>query len=353
MTALAAQLAFEITQDGPITVAQFMQRALFDPELGYYATRPALGAEGDFITAPEASQMFGELLGLWCAHEWTVLGAPTKAHLIELGPGRGALISDLWRAGRVMEDFRAAIDLHLVEPSLPLRRLQAQALANVGAVGQWPDSLADVAAGPTLLIANEVLDCLPIRQFVHSPEGWRERLVGAADGALGFGLSEPLPDTTRAAGVPGGFLREIAVGLEGFLDPIAARLRTAPGRALLLDYGYVTPEGGDTLQALRGHEKVHPLDAPGMGDLTAQVDFAAVAETATGLGLEVAGPLEQGHFLQALGIAQRAAALVQRHPDRQDRIGRELNRLVAPDQMGVLFKAICLSSPGLPPPAGF
>jgi NADH dehydrogenase [ubiquinone] 1 alpha subcomplex assembly factor 7 len=214
------------------------------------------------------------------------------------------------------------------------------------------DHLEEAPKGPSLIIANEVLDCLPIRQFIATPQGWCERLIGARDGELGFGLSHPLP-TDPPTDVPEGFLREVAVGLEPFLAPIAARLHAFSGRALLFDYGYAEPEGADTLQALRDHQKLSPLEAPGESDLTAQVDFAAVAETAQSLGLQVHGPLPQGAFLQALGINQRAAALAQKHPDRQDRLGRELNRLIAPDQMGALFKAICLSSPGLPAPAGF
>ena len=355
MTPLAARLLEEIRQEGPITIARFMQACLFDPLHGYYSTQPRIGGEGeggDFLTAPETSQMFGELLGLWCAHEWTQMGSPDPFYWIELGPGRGALMADAWRAARVAPGFQAAARLYLIDPSRPLRRLQAQSLAKVGAVGTWVDDLSEVPQGPTLLLANEVLDCLPIRQFVTTPQGWCERLVGEADGALGFGLSHPLP-IPKAEDAPDGYWREIAEGAEAFLSPIAARLTQSPGRALFLDYGYADPDGADTLQALRRHEKLHPLEDPGESDLTAQVDFAAIEALADALGLLSHGPVTQGAFLQSLGIAERAAALAQKNPDRQERLGRELNRLIAPDQMGALFKALCLSSPSLPPPAGF
>jgi len=352
VSGLKARLLEEIAANGPLTVARYMQACLLDPIEGYYATRPALGEDGDFITAPEVSQMFGELIGLWCAHEWTVLASPDPLALVEFGPGRGALMADAWRAARVQPAFQKALRIHLIDPSQPLRRLQAQALARVGAVGAWCDHLEDVPPGPSLIIANEVLDCLPIRQFIVSPAGWCERLIGEKKGELGFGLSHPIP-APPPDGAPEGYLREVAVGLESFLEPIAQRLRAHPGRALFFDYGYAEPEGADTLQALQGHRKLSPLEAPGQSDLTAQVDFSAVAETAAALGLQAHGPTPQGAFLQALGVNQRAAALAQKHPDRQERLGRELNRLIAPDQMGVLFKVICLSSPGLPPPAGF
>ncbi len=353
MTPLAARLLDEIRQEGPITIARFMQACLFDPLHGYYSTQPRLGGgEGDFLTAPETSQMFGELLGLWCAYEWTQMGAPDPFYWIELGPGRGALMADAWRATRVAPGFQTAARLYQIDPSRPLRRLQAESLAKVGAIGTWVDALDEVPQGPTLLLANEVLDCLPIRQFVTTPNGWCERLVGEAQSALGFGLSHPLP-IPKAENAPDGWWREIAEGADAFLSPLAARLSANPGRALFLDYGYADPEGADTLQALRRHEKLHPLDAPGESDLTAQVDFTAIAGLAEGHGLRTDGPLGQGAFLQALGIAERAAALAQKNPARQERLGRELNRLIAPDQMGALFKALCLSSPDRATPAGF
>jgi SAM-dependent MidA family methyltransferase len=352
VSGLKARLVEEIGAEGPLTVARYMQACLFDPAAGYYATRPALGADGDFITAPESSQMFGELVGLWCAHEWSVLGSPSPVSLIEFGPGRGVLMADAWRAARVAPAFQAALRIGLIEPSLPLRHAQAEALAKVSAAATWFDDFDAAPDGPSLIIANEVLDCLPIRQFIATAEGWCERLIGAQQGELIFGLSHPIP-APMPDDTPEGYLREVAVGLEPFLAPVAARLNAAPGRALFFDYGYTDPEGADTLQALRQHQKAPVLAAPGEADLTAQVDFMAVAETAAGLGLDVHGPIAQGAFLQALGIAARAAALAEKHPARQEQIGREFNRLTAPDQMGLLFKAICLSSPGLPPPAGF
>jgi NADH dehydrogenase [ubiquinone] 1 alpha subcomplex assembly factor 7 len=348
---LSATLKEMIQLHGPLTVADFMQACLHHPEHGYYATRPALGGENaDFLTAPEASQMFGELIGLWCAHEWTQIGTPHLVHLIELGPGRGVLMQDALRAARKVPDFTKAIHVNFVEASAPLRAQQATRVADA----HWMDRLADVSPGHSLILGNEFLDCLPIRQFVDTPEGRREKLVGLDDkGELAFGLSAPLPGTSSAQGVI-----EIASGLPAFIQTLADRLHAHPGRALFLDYGYETPKdakpwGADTLQAVKAHKKIDSLACPGEADLTAHVDFSAVKKLAALAGLTVAGPVFQGQFLRTLGLDQRAAALARAHPGRAKRIDREHARLTHADQMGVLFKAICLSSPNLPPPAGF
>jgi SAM-dependent MidA family methyltransferase len=348
VTGLAERLAAQIAQTGPMSVAQFMAAALHDPQHGYYSRGGAIG--GDFITAPEVSQMFGELIGLWCAHEWEALGRPDPVAIIELGPGTGALISDAWRAWRATGDLRAAAQLHLVEISPGLRAAQAEALARAGARASWHAALGDTPRLPALIIANEFLDCMPIRQFVRSKTGWREKQVGVdADGALRFGLGPPLPPPADDAEI--GSIREVAPGLPALIDQLAQRLHAAPCRALIIDYG--GDGAGDTLQAVRRHAKIDPLAAPGEGDLTAHVDFVTLARLARDAGLDVAGPRPQGEFLCALGLEARAAALARAHPERAERIGRELQRLSHPDAMGVLFKALCLSSPSLPPPAGF
>jgi NADH dehydrogenase [ubiquinone] 1 alpha subcomplex assembly factor 7 len=339
---------------GPISIAAFMTACLHDPEFGYYATRPALGgAHGDFITAPEASQMFGELLAAWSAHEWERLGAPRTLNWIELGPGSGALMQDALRAASQLEKFRAAARVTLVETSAPLRALQKQKVSKA----VWVETLDRAPPGPALILANEFLDCLPVRQYARAPEGWREKLVGLGpEDALQFGYGPPIaaaPDGAVPEPTPTGWVREIAPALPALVDALAQRLRTAPGRALFIDYGYAAPEGADTLQALRRHAKEYPLAAPGEADLTAHVDFAALKALAIEAGLSVAGPTPQGAFLKALGIDQRAEALARAHPERAERIGREHDRLTGANSMGVLFKVICLSSPNLPPPAGF
>jgi SAM-dependent MidA family methyltransferase len=345
---LKQKLIEHIREAGPMTVAEFMAAALYDPEDGYYATRPAIGGEGaDFLTAPEASQMFGELIGLWCAREWDVLGKPAF-NLIELGPGRGVLMQDMLRATQRIEGFHDAAHVVFVELSAPLRDEQARRVPNA----DWAARLEDAPPGPALIIANEFLDCLPIRQFVRDEDGWREKLVGVTEaGALTFGLSAllPAPGDESAPGT----VREIAPALESFMYEIERRLHEAPGRALFIDYGYAAPEGADTLQALQRHKKVDPLEAPGEADLTAHVDFARLAHLAREAGLAVAGPLTQGAFLRALGIDYRADALSKANPAHAQRLARELRRLTHAEEMGVLFQAICLSSPDLPEPAGF
>ena len=344
---LKQKLIEHIRETGPMTVADFMGAALYDPKDGYYATRPAIGGEtADFLTAPEASQMFGELIGLWCAHEWDVLGKPAF-NLIELGPGRGVLMQDMLRATQRIEGFHDAANVVFVEISGPLLDEQAERVPNA----DWVARLEDAPPGPSLIIANEFLDCFPIRQFVRDEDGWREKLVGLNEAdALTFGLSASLAADDESES---GTVREIAPALEAFMYEIESRLHAAPSRALFIDYGYIKPEGADTLQALQRHQKVDPLAVPGEADLTAHVDFARVAKLALDASLGVGGPMSQAAFLRALGIDYRADTLAQANPGHAQRLGRELRRLTHADEMGALFKAICLSSPNLPSPAGF
>lgn len=345
---LKDRLVSHIKENGPLTVADFMAACLYDPRDGYYATRPAIGgANADFLTAPESSQMFGELIGLWCAHEWDALGKPAF-NLIELGPGRGVLMQDALRATQRIHGFQDAANVVLVEMSAPLRDEQAKRVDNA----EWALRLEDAPPGPCIVIGNEFLDCLPIRQFVRGEDGWHEKLVGLdKTGQLTFGLSAalPAPDSADAPGA----VREIAPGLEALMYEVERRLHEAPGRVLLIDYGYARPEGADTLQALQNHRHVDPLEAPGEADLTSHVDFARVAHLAAQAGLAVHGPISQTDFLRGLGIEFRAEALSRANPQHADRLQRELQRLTGADQMGALFKVICLSSPNLPPPAGF
>ncbi len=344
-----------IAQNGPMSVAQYMAAALYDPQGGYYARRAMLGADGDFITAPEVSQMFGELVGLWCAQGWMDIGSPAPFQLVELGPGAGAMIADAWRATNIVPGFHNAARISLVEVSPPLRERQATMIASA----TWVSRLDEVAEGPTIIVGNEFLDCLPIRQFVRTAEGWRERLVGMGDaGVLQFGLSpDAFADDAMIApalrDAPEGSVAEIAPALPTFIAQLAARVHKHGGRALFIDYGTPTTTAGDSLQAVRGHRKVDPLDDPGGADLTAHVDFATLAALARGAGLDVAGPVAQGAWLKALGIDARAEKLSRAQPDKAEIIARQHARLTAHDGMGELFQAICLSSPGLPAPAGF
>jgi SAM-dependent MidA family methyltransferase len=354
---LGDRLATLIAREGPISVARYMEICLHDPLQGYYASRPNLGEAGDFITAPLVSQMFGELLGLWAAEVWARLGRPVRVLLVEMGPGHGVMMADMLRALEVAPGAGPAIEPWLIETSAPLRARQARTLADLlrpgRAAPRWAGRLADLPAGaPVILLANEVLDCLPIRQAVRGPDGWRERRVGlGAPGALAFvpGRAETCP-AGLAEGAPGS-VAEWSTSLVDLGREVGALLARAGGAGLFIDYGRAESGLGDTLQALRGHRKVDPLAHPGETDLTAHVDFPAFIAAARDAGAW-AGPIRgQGAFLTDLGIRTRAGALAAARPDRADAIGRQLNRLIAPDQMGVLFKCAALASPGLRLPA--
>ena len=348
---LEQRLKAQILQQGPMTVAQYMSQCLHDPEHGYYATRPRLGADGDFITAPMVSQMFGELIGLWCAETWRLMRRPERVILAEVGPGDGSLISDALRALKLEPGLLRAAELWLVETSPPLRQRQAEAVAGAPLEPNWAGRLDELPRdAPLILIANEVLDCLPVNQFVFTPRGWVMRMVGLDDrGELAFGLAaapvpDPLPD-----GQPGA-IAETASGQWAFASEVAERIIGQGGAALLIDYGRSQPGFGDTFQALKGHRKVSPLESPGEADLTFHADFPTVLGAASALGART-GLATQRRFLMRLGVVQRAEALARARPDRAETIARQLDRLIGQDQMGELFKAACVHSMGLQPPA--
>ncbi|OYQ37270.1 hypothetical protein CHU95_01795 [Niveispirillum lacus] len=360
--ALHDLLRRRIALTGPISIASFMGEALGHPQHGYYITRDPLGERGDFTTAPEISQMFGELVGAWLADCWINQGGANPVHLVELGPGRGTLMADALRATARVPGFHQAIRLHLVETSPALRQRQATMLS--GFKPTWHDSLSSVPEGPMLLVANEFFDALPIRQFIRTPAGWAERKVGLnRDGKLAFTF-DPAPGGAlltplhRTADVPQGAIAEtcpagLAVGAE-----IGRRLSLQAGAALIIDYGYDGPAIGDTLQALRGHQYVPVLDDPGTADLTAHVDFTALAQAARQAGARVhpgvGDSIEQGSLLCALGIEARAATLCARAtPAQQADIQGALTRLTSPGSMGKLFRAIAITNPAGPVPAGF
>lgn len=343
---LRDRLAAQIVQTGPLTLAQYMTACLHDPQFGYYATRPALGADGDFITAPLISQMFGELIGVWAISAWQAMGAPERFVLVEMGPGDGTLMADLLRAGRLAPGFLAAADVWLVETSEPLTVLQR---ARLGDGPRWARALDEVPGGlPMLLVANELLDCLPVRQFLRTGAGWAEQVVAVGeDGDLRLGLipaGPGLPDARE------GVILERSGPQEALGTALGERVVRDGGAALLIDYGRDQPGFGDTFQALRRHEKVDPLVCPGEADLTVHADFPAVRAAAERTGANTA-LLTQAAFLARLGIGERAEALVRARPDKAATIGRQLNRLVGGDQMGELFKACCLYAPGWTPPA--
>lgn len=334
----------------PERLDRFMARAV----AAYYATRPdPFGRAGDFTTAPEIAQAFGECLGLWAAVTWQAMGRPDPVLLVELGPGRGTLMADALRAiGQAMPGFRAALRLHLVEASPALRAAQARALPHAGAT--WHDDPAGVPPGPAILLGNEFLDALPIRQFVRRGGAWAERFV--RDGSFREAPAEAAPPLPAEA--PEGAVQEVSEPARALADALARRLAAQGGAALFLDYGAAEGGLGDTLQAMARHGPADPLASPGSVDLTAHVDFAAVAAAARAGGAAVHGPLPQGLFLQRLGLMSRAAILARSAAlaGRRDQAGLILSgaeRLVAAEGMGRLFKALCLCHPALPPPPGF
>ncbi|WP_339915752.1 SAM-dependent methyltransferase [uncultured Brevundimonas sp.] len=346
--ALKDRLAREIALTGPMSVADYVSRCLHDPQDGYYATRPALGEGGDFITAPLISQMFGELIGLWAVETWQRLGAPERVRLVEVGPGDGTLMADALRAARLVPDFLQAVDLILIEPSAPLRAMQAKMLADSDVHPRWVSALDRVETdAPVILIANEVLDCLPARQFVKTEDGWAERRVGVTEaGELMFGLVTISGGFKRPGfAVEPGQTIEISDQQAAFGRDLAHLVSAASGVALLIDYGRARPEAGDTLQGLYRHRKVDPLTSPGEADLTQWADFPTVLEAAVHAGADVTGCRGQGDFLNRLGIEARAEALKSSRPDASPVIDRQLNRLTADDQMGTLFKAAAIFSP--------
>lgn len=345
-----------IAERGPVTVAEFMRLALSEPGIGYYATRDPLGAAGDFVTAPEISQMFGEMIGLWCVDLWERLGCPDPFLLVELGPGRGTLMADALRAARVRPNFLRAMRLHLVEISPPLREQQAQRLKPFDPT--WHDEPAALPPGPMILIGNEFLDALPIHQLQMTDHGWRERGVALKGDDLSWMIMQPGPELSllrpEHRDARPGEIAEICPAALKIAQALASRFARDAGVALFLDYGPMRSGLGDSLQALRGHRAADPLRAAGQADLTAHVDFAALADSARRVGASTFGPVGQGPFLRTLGIEQRATTLAAK-AGAEDRaaIAAALHRLIAPAQMGSLFKALAIAAPHITELAGF
>lgn len=338
--ALPDKLADRIAREGPISVAEYMAAA----NAHYYATRDPFGADGDFITAPEISQMFGELIGLWLADLWNRAGRPAAAHYVELGPGRGTLAADALRA---MRSGGLEPPLALVETSPVLRRAQAERLGGA----RWHDSIETLPdAGPLLIVANEFFDALPIRQFERRPSGWRERMVARAAGGFGPVVGEAVD---REVDEAIGAIVETSPDSVAIMTALARRLVAQGGAMLVVDYGHVGPATGDTLQAVSHHSYADPWAEPGERDLTAHVDFAALRDAAVDTGARVHGPRGQGEWLRAMGIDLRTAILAKAGPERAAETIAARDRLVGSDAMGRLFKAMAIMAPTWPEPEGF
>lgn len=355
-TPLAAVIAARIRARGPIGVAEFMALALGDPDHGYYMRRDPLGAAGDFVTAPEISAVFGELIGLWVVAVWEAMERPAPCALVELGPGRGTLMADAWRAiAAAAPACAAALGLHLVERSPVLRARAEQALASVRDRCVWHRHIDDVPRAPLIVIANELFDALPIEQYVRVDGGWARRMVGIDDDALGFVLG-PAPgfEIPEAFGpVVEGDVVEICGEGEDLVRTIAGRLGCDGGAALIIDYGHARSAAGETLQAVRGHRFADVLAAPGEVDLSHHVDFAALARAARATGASTLGPIPQGLFLGRLGAGERAEALAAAQSVRADAVLGAVRRLLHPGRMGLLFKVLAITDPRLPAPPGF
>ncbi len=362
MTPLTELLARRIRIAGPLTMAQYMAEALGHAEHGYYKRADPFGLAGDFVTSPEISQMFGELLGAWCATVWETMGRPAPVRLVELGPGRGTLMADALRGTRKVAGFHAAVDLHMVETSPLLRRLQQETLHGAGLqlTANWHDGFAEVPDGPLLLLTNELFDALPIHQFESRGGRWLERVVGldAGDEALVLGLAPPGPTlalvAANAALLPEGSVVEVCPAGIALAGDIARRVVRHGGAALIVDYGHEGAAVGESLQAVRRHGKHDPLADPGSADLSAHVDFAALARAAREAGGAVHGPVPQNLLLERLGIRVRAAALQRQATAVQAQdIEAAMERLLRLEQMGTLFKALAITVPSLPVPPGF
>ena len=361
-------LAERIAAHGPMPVDAFMQACLTDPVHGYYRCNQAIGVAGDFITAPEISQIFGELIGIWVAASWQALGEPKAWRLIELGPGRGTLMSDLLRALKVLPAARAGVRVELVEVNERLRVEQAAKLAGCGVPVAWREAVvAPFESLPTIVIANEFLDALPIRQLVAKDGRWRERFIALATqprhpregGGDEAGLSLSFtafgaPQNAAAPAATDGSICELMSGAESHLAQLVETLSAAPHSHLYVDYGHSGPVIGDTLQAVTAHTYVDPLASPGSHDLSAQVDFTQIAEAAKATGLTAHGPITQAEFLGRLGAAARLERLAHGKDLRTiHQLQTGLARLMDPSGMGGRFKVLALSSPGLAVPPVF
>ena len=358
---LETEIRRRIALAGPMPVRQYMDLCLSHPAHGYYTTHDPLGRDGDFITAPEVSQVFGELLGIWAASTWHQMGQPENVRLVELGPGRGTMMLDALRAMQVVPAFRAAVVLHMIEINQTLQQRQQQALATVDVPVMWHRSFDEVPDGPIIVLANELFDALPVNQAIKQFNGWYERVVEVdADGKLAFGIANdliPLFDQLVPAN-----MRDAPIGAiyewraDNLPLSLGRRLVLQGGAALVIDYGHVESGAGDTLQAVGRHAFANPLETPGELDLTAHVDFQAFALTAESMGACVTGPIEQAKFLRNLGIEKRAASLrALASPEKAAELDSAMKRLLGEGrtEMGALFKVIGIGHPELGALPGF
>ncbi len=355
-TPLAEKIKAIVLATGPISVTDYFSLCLADPEHGYYKTREPFGQSGDFITAPEISQLFGEMIGIFLVQAWQRHGEPTPVNIAEIGPGRGTMMADILRViAKLSPALYQAASVHLVETSERLQKVQQQTLIAHKFKISWHDSFDTLPDGFLLLAANELFDAIPIRQFVKTAQGFRERLVGLdAEGELAFAAGvagvdpDLLPPSAQAA--PLGTVFEIAPARDAVMAALSERIRLSGGTAVIIDYGHMATGLGDTLQAVRDHQFDPPLAHPGEADITSHVDFEQLARRAAAEGLQINGLTYQGDFLLALGLAERAAALGRdKDAETQENIRADAERLAGAGEgkMGELFKVLVVSSPNV------
>lgn len=344
-TPLKSRIIKHIKTSGSLPLAEYMHWCMADPTNGYYANQEAIGSKGDFITAPEISQMFGEMIGIWAVETWESLGKPSPFNLVELGPGKGTLMSDLLRIGNAVPDFLKAAEVQMIETSEKLIKSQKQTLREYDIIN-WHKSIKDIPNQPTLIIANEFLDVLPVRQYVKTNDEWREHAINVDENdelvwTLGTGIldADSLPENARNE--PEGAIFEISTIREAFIANASELLKENSGAALFIDYGHTKTDFGDTVQAMRAHGFVDILAEPGMADLTAHVDFGALSQIAKSSGMNVKPIIKQGEFLLSKGLIERAGQLGhEQSADIQEQLTEQAERLALPDEMGNLFKVM-------------
>ncbi|MEP3631312.1 MAG: SAM-dependent methyltransferase [Hyphomicrobiales bacterium] len=349
MSPLLPRLVSQIQENGPMTVGQFMQIALTDPSDGYYTNQNPFGRSGDFITAPEISQLFGEMIGIWSIDVWQKMGAPAKFQLIEAGPGRGTLMADVLRTiQKLAPPMLEAATVSLIEISPALKEKQRQALSTFDVTINWHDTLSDVADQPIILLANEFLDALPIRQFLFQENRWHERAIGlSSDGSLEWGLIPATITVPSRLSPNAGDIFEICTPAQTFCASVCETIKNQGGAALFIDYGHLESGFGDTFQAVKDHQYVNVLEAVGQADLTAHIDFDPLAKIGENADLTVK-TTTQGAFLLEMGILQRAGQLgANLDIEQQKIIQNDVERLAAPDKMGNLFKAMTFAARGM------
>jgi NADH dehydrogenase [ubiquinone] 1 alpha subcomplex assembly factor 7 len=351
---LAEQIDTEIRTTGPMSLSTYMNLCLSHPHHGYYAVGRPIGAAGDFITAPEISQMFGELIGFFLVNLWQQMGEPKSFTLLELGPGRGTLMQDALRAASKADGFENALHLQLYESNKLLRGDQERRLGSYSPY--WASDVDAVSEDPLFVVANEFFDALPIKQFVKTDDGWHERLVGLVEGQRSFGLSPtPIADSAAPVEVHGAYageVLELSNAAVEITQRLSRRVALQGGTILAIDYGYEKTQTGETLQAVKSHAFADVLEFPGETDISSHVNFGVLGDAARSTGLAVAPLAKQGEWLLKLGLGQRAKALASANPSEAGNIARAIERLTSPEQMGTLFKVLCAHSPGLRP-AGF